>query len=92
MKRRINSVSTGWEGLAHVRAIFNQTFSSTTYLGGYTKIYLDPDDNILCGHCAFLAYMEGTEINAQTYDEGAPLFCDECNMIIESTYGNPSKN
>lgn len=58
-----------------------------TSLGSYTIIYLDKRCDVFCAGCATKNLAE--IVYAETYDEGAPLNCEECSTEIESSYGNP---
>ncbi len=63
--------------------------------GGYTIIYLDRDNSILCADCATKSLDDVDEIPqfkpvcSDTYDEGPTLQCDQCNCDLESSYGDP---
>lgn len=90
MKRRVNTALTGKDGIAHVHAVYDETFSPYAWPGGYSVIFLDYENNVFCAECAKKVYiMEGLDLIAETYDEGPDIHCDECNRVIESSYGNP---
>ena len=59
-------------------------------VGGYSILYLDAEDNVLCACCASL---EGLlDINGHPFWEGPALDCDECGETIESSYGDPDQD
>ena len=93
MKLRVDTAITGKEGIAHVHKVYDETFSPYAWPGGYTIIFLDVENNLYCADCAKKAYiMEGIELIAGTYDEGPDMHCDECNAILESSYGDPDQD
>jgi len=62
--------------------------------GAYPIIYLTKDNSVLCADCATRSlYRLAEEFDPVTdcgpYYEGTPEYCDDCNRIIESAYGNP---
>lgn len=59
-------------------------------LGGYTILYLDAKDVVLCADCASDPENEATA--SGSFDEGPPEYCEECNAEIESSYGDPDKD
>ena len=56
-------------------------------IGGYSVIFLDTRNNVLCAACAS-KQLEEIE-KAFVHWEGAPLACDECSEELESEYGEP---
>jgi hypothetical protein len=67
-------------------------FPKFAWPGGYTLMYLDERDNVLCAECADVHVEEGGKLNScGTYDEGPVMYCDECNAEIESSYGDPDE-
>lgn len=88
MKLRVDTAITGREGIAHVHAVYDEVFSPYAWPGGYTVVFMDRENNVFCANCAKEVYiMEGLELTASTFDEGNPLYCDECNAVMESSYG-----
>lgn len=69
--------------------------------GGYTIIYYDKSNSILCTDCAtkslrdpdnysqYNTYHSDAPIAYDTYDEGPTLYCDGCNAPLPSAYGDP---
>lgn len=63
--------------------------------GGYPLIYLDQENSALCSECATKSLKDPDEIPAfkpvacDIYLEGPTLYCDQCNVEIESAYGDP---
>lgn len=73
-------------------------FPACTSLGGYTLVYYTQDGAELCAKCMddydlaenkFGDSSNERVIGVDTYDEGPPLFCANCNAMIESSYGDP---
>lgn len=64
--------------------------------GGYPIFYLDGDNSTLCPDCANKADQDPDEfenfkpVAGDVYYEGPDLFCDQCNAVIESAYGDPA--
>lgn len=66
-------------------------------IGGYTIAYYTEAGNFLCARCA-TAEIRAWQVDLSddppvaygTYDEGPPQVCDECNKVIESSYGDPA--
>lgn len=61
--------------------------------GGYPILYLDGGNDILCAVCATKAAAdEDPKMRPcawQIHYEGESEFCADCNVEIESAYGNP---
>lgn len=74
-------------------------FPAYAWLGGYPLIYFDLGGNILCADCATKQYEMETWgescmpilIGYDVYWEGPTLRCEECNVDIESAYGEPTE-
>lgn len=69
--------------------------------GGYPFIYLDKYDYIYCAACATTIYNQQIYGDNETSDsivawdifyEGATEHCTQCNIEIESAYGDPEEN
>jgi hypothetical protein len=59
-----------------------------TSLGSYTLVYRRENGEELCAACASTNARDASPVDhVQTYDEGDPLECDECDAMIESSYG-----
>lgn len=58
-------------------------------IGGYTLIYFDKQDNVMCGGCATKNAKDIVAL--RTYDEGAAIECTDCGEQIESSYGEPEE-
>ena len=72
------------------RTAFEKGYPSFSSVGGYTLIYLDNDDNVLCAECAAAEPEITTPLNHQhAYWEGPDIYCEECGATIESSYGDP---
>lgn len=63
--------------------------------GGYPIVYFAADMGALCPKCAN-DYTEGRDteeqlkpVYADVHYEGASIQCENCNVMIESTYGDP---
>lgn len=61
--------------------------------GGYPIYYTDGQNSVLCASCATTALLEEEweEWQPQHWDiyhEGSPMYCEDCNAIIESAYGD----
>lgn len=65
--------------------------------GGYPIIYLDKDCSTLCAKCATRSLDDADElpnfkpVAFDVYYEGPTLQCEQCNVDIESAYGDPSE-
>lgn len=63
--------------------------------GGYPIIYLDGQNSTLCADCATEsaddpdAYDFERPVSGDVYWEGPDMYCDECNKVLESAYGDP---
>ena len=63
-----------------------------TSIGMYTILYATDRGEAICAKCATSYDNEDDPITmAGTYDEGEPLYCNECNCEIESSYGAVSE-
>lgn len=66
--------------------------------GGYPIIYLDKENSVLCAKCATKSLNDPDEVSQfkpVAYDvfyEGAADQCAQCNVTIESAYGDPEDN
>lgn len=61
-----------------------------TSLGGYTILYLDTHESVLCADCATNERNQGhNEPTGHLFEEGPSTSCEECNIEIESSYGDP---
>lgn len=66
--------------------------------GGYPIIYLDRENSTLCASCATKSYLDTDEVPQfkpvayDVYYEGPTIQCDQCNVDIESAYGDPEVN
>jgi len=74
-------------------------FQPYAWPGGYTVLFyvIAPKESYAasCGdtYCSGCArkehYAYGTTFGASTYDEGPPTYCEECNTVLYSSYGDP---
>lgn len=64
-------------------------FPSVSNLGGYTISYIGLGDGLVyCADCANKADEETQDtLNQYIHWEGNSITCDECNIEIESEYG-----
>jgi hypothetical protein len=66
--------------------------------GGYPIIYIDKDGSTLCAKCATKSLDDPDEVPqfkpvaCDVYYEGPIVQCEQCNVDIESAYGDPSEN
>ena len=86
------------EILQQVRQFARAPFSS---IGGYPKVLIMSDGATVCSTCARENYRlishstrhhdgDGWQAaGVQLHEEGAPLYCDQCNAATESAYGDP---
>lgn len=71
------------------------TLPAFTSLGGYPIYYLDGNNMMLCAKCATESLIDPEEYDDfkpqhfGIYYEGSDMYCDICNAVIESAYGNP---
>lgn len=62
--------------------------------GGYQIVYYASDNGTLCSKCAN-SYKEGRDceelkpVAADIYWEGPSMLCQNCDIEIESAYGDP---
>jgi hypothetical protein len=63
---------------------------AASFPGGYTILYATHQGHVLCNECA-TKEAEDIEV-VTTYDEGPDLYCEECNAVIESSYGDPEED
>jgi hypothetical protein len=59
--------------------------------GGYTLVYYAEDGSTYCADCASQTDAEPPIVACDTYDEGPALYCDGCNAVLESSYGDPDE-
>ena len=73
-------------------------FPAFAWPGGYTIIYVTREGDILCADCmndpgaADLGNDSARVIGVDTYDDGPPDRCANCNAEIESSYGDPDED
>jgi hypothetical protein len=62
---------------------------SFTFPGAYTIIYITRDSLTICPDCANKPVTEYDDppVAYGSFDEGAPIACDDCGRDIESSYG-----
>ena len=68
-----------------------EALASVSELGGYGITYLDERDNVLCSECASKVHEDGEKVTPFIHWEGDSLHCEDCNVEIESEYGNPDE-
>lgn len=75
------------------RETLDELFNPYAWSGGYPIIFVIADDcTILCANCAKEAFTkEHIDINCDIYYEGPTEYCEECNVEIESAYGDPNE-
>jgi len=72
---------------------YNGELSLYAFPGGYRILYLTKNNDVLCGDCARESETEYQwDFNDLPYAafihwEGDPLYCAECNKVLESEYG-----
>lgn len=76
----------------NMRNILNENggkFPAVCPIGGYSYLYIDERDNILCPTCANKMIEDDITDIKQIYIhwEGLPLECEECHTILDSEYG-----
>lgn len=65
--------------------------------GGYPIVYFDRENSTLCAKCATRDFKnvdvrdEYKPIACDVYQEGPTIHCDDCNVEIESAYGDPEE-
>jgi len=58
--------------------------------GGYTIVYYDADNEVLCATCANKGEEYSSPVVAcDLYDEGPNLYCCDCSTTMRSSYGDP---
>lgn len=72
----------------------NGKLPRSTSIGSYTLIYTTKRGDDLCADCALKSLQTETDEDdpaayVGTYDEGRALYCAGCNVVIESSYGDP---
>ena len=73
-------------------------FPAYAWPGGYTLLYLDRENSTLCADCATTSADDPDEVPqfkpvaCDVYYEGPNLYCDQCNAVIESAYGDPDED
>jgi hypothetical protein len=69
------------------------TLPAYAFPGGYPIIYVTTDGEILCTKCATEDLSEGDGMlsvaGCDVFYEGQPEFCADCNVQIDSAYGDP---
>jgi hypothetical protein len=74
------------------------TLPAYAWPGGYQMFYLCKDNSVLCPTCANKLdqnppgepVLDSEILDAcDVHWEGEPLYCEECNREIESSYGVP---
>ena len=80
--------------IAHLLEVWNGKLPAFAFPGDYPIVYVDGYHNDVCPDCA--QELLGDEYGqAPTYwyihQEGASVFCAECNAEIESAYGGPDE-
>lgn len=88
MKRRVDHYVTGKDGIGHVHAVYDETFSPYTFPGGYPVIFLTVNQcDCYCADCAKDMYiMENEDFVADIHYEGDMIHCDRCNTEIWPAY------
>ena len=72
----------------------NNKLPAWAWPGGYPIIYFDGDNSTLCANCATQSADDDDEVTQfkpvayDVYYEGPTIFCDQCNVEIESAYGS----
>lgn len=61
-----------------------------TEVGGYPITYIGYDGRELCAECAASSENEGST-KPFVHWEGPDSYCDECNAVLESAYGDPEE-
>jgi hypothetical protein len=73
----------------------NGKFPAYAWPGGYPIIYVTTDGSVLCADCATEDMAEGdgtlSVAGADVHYEGPSEFCADCNVEIESAYGDPTE-
>lgn len=71
----------------------NGKLPAYTWPGGYPVLYFDKHCETLCADCATKNLLD-TDDKPVAYDvhyEGPTIQCVECNVDIESAYGDPER-
>lgn len=71
------------------------TLQMFAFPGGHPILYNDGDNSVLCPKCATMSLDDEVEsfrpVDWFIHYEGPPEHCEECNVEIESAYGDPFK-
>jgi hypothetical protein len=72
----------------------SEFFYNYTFPGAYPVYYLTPEGDALCAECAKTELLDRCDdldfyLDVDVYYEGPSIYCEECNKIIESAYGDP---
>lgn len=74
------------------REKINELFTNYAFPGGYPILFTTDDSDCLCADCAKKTFLEDRiDITCGTYDEGPSMYCDDCNVEIESAYGDTNE-
>ena len=71
---------------------------SYAFPGGYPLVYYTHDNIWICPACATIRQNDPDEFEswkpagADIHYEGQPIICEDCNIEIESAYGDPSED
>ena len=58
--------------------------------GGYPILYISKDNMVVCPECANREIDQTQEaVDWFIHYEGPPEFCEDCNAVVESAYGDP---
>jgi hypothetical protein len=72
------------------KTIIHELFAPYAWPGGYPVIFTTDSGDCLCADCARDAYLnEKIDVSSDVHYEGPSIYCDECNVEIESAYGDP---
>lgn len=88
----------GW-WMETARKTYNAYFAPYAWPGGATILFYQEDGTALCHRCAKRLFLHKDflledrsgvlTLWRDVYDEGPDILCEECNIPLESTYGDP---
>ena len=83
-------INSGYDkSIENVKEVYDNIFNAYTYLGFYPVLFTH-DGNCYCNKCAKRMFiMYSSNIDTDIYYEGDTVYCDICNIGIDSAYGNP---
>ena len=74
----------------------NGKLPAISFPGGYSIQYICGDGSVICAECANNfepgEYPDAEPTKGFIYYEGPDSYCEDCNVVMPSEYGDPDEN